>query len=144
MPLGCGVIPPGVRVTIDIAFDEVLIISYGYSDGTTHAIEINVEFDVSRVIAMLCDDGAPFNPFALAAPNTDLPIQEREIGGLRIHLVRNMFDHVSYRRHIDTKRRKRFSCSAKTPGESLRSQEDPAQSPSTKARRGAFSVKKLR
>lgn len=48
---------------------------------------------------MLCDDGAPFNPFALAAPNTDLPI--REIGGLGIHLVRNMFDHVSYRRHID-------------------------------------------
>lgn len=94
---------PEVRAVIDIAFDEMLsnIIYYAYPDADTHAIEIDVDFDGQRVIAVIGDDGVPFNPFAQPAPNTDRPLAEREPGGCGIHLVRNMFDDVSYQRQLD-------------------------------------------
>ena len=46
----------------------------------------------------ITDDGIPFDPFSVKTPDTDLSIDEREIGGLGIHLVRNMMDKVSYQR----------------------------------------------
>jgi anti-sigma regulatory factor (Ser/Thr protein kinase) len=49
----------------------------------------------------MVDDGLPFNPLGIEAPDTELGLEEREIGGLGIHLVRNMMDKVSYRRRID-------------------------------------------
>ena len=50
---------------------------------------------------MISDDGKPFNPFQLAAPNTEASIEERDIGGLGIHLVKKMFDSVNYQRNIE-------------------------------------------
>ncbi len=44
------------------------------------------------------DDGMPFNPLARQAPDTNVALADREIGGLGIHLVRNMFDEVHYER----------------------------------------------
>jgi anti-sigma regulatory factor (Ser/Thr protein kinase) len=96
-------ISPEVRAVIDIAFDEMLsnIVFYAYRDGDTRAIEIRVDFDGQRVTAVIGDDGVPLNPFAYPAPNTDLPLGERDVGGCGIHLVRTMLDHVSYRRHLN-------------------------------------------
>ena len=57
---------PEVRAVFDIAFDEMLsnIIYYAYPDADTHAIEIHVDFDSQQAIAVIDDDGVPFNPFA--------------------------------------------------------------------------------
>ncbi|CAN5798876.1 hypothetical protein BH20PSE1_BH20PSE1_09950 [soil metagenome] len=92
-----------VRAVFDIAFDEMLsnIIYYAYPDADTHAIEIRVDFDGQRVIAVIDDDGVPFNPFAHPAQNTDRPLAERDVGGCGIHLVRTMLDDVSYQRYLD-------------------------------------------
>ena len=43
----------------------------------------------------------PFNPLGIETPDTELSLEEREIGGLGIHLIRKMIDRVSYRRRID-------------------------------------------
>ncbi len=50
---------------------------------------------------MLTDNGRPFNPFGTAPPDVALSIEQREIGGLGIHLVRQMMDEVSYHRRTD-------------------------------------------
>ncbi len=50
---------------------------------------------------MNTDDGVPFNPLSAAAPDTNLPLEERDGGGLGIHLVRNLVYEVSYQRRID-------------------------------------------
>ena len=34
--------------------------------------------------------------------NTDLSVDDREIGGLGIHLVKNVMDEFSYERHLDS------------------------------------------
>ncbi len=43
-------------------------------------------------------------PLEKETPDTDLPLEERQIGGLGIHLVRNLMDKVTYQRRIDKNR----------------------------------------
>ena len=42
-----------------------------------------------------------FNPLGIETPDTELSLEEREIGGLGIHLIRKMMDRVSYQRRIE-------------------------------------------
>ena len=44
------------------------------------------------------DNGIPFNPLTLAAPDIDLDLDAREIGGLGIHFVRQLGDDLHYER----------------------------------------------
>jgi sigma-B regulation protein RsbU (phosphoserine phosphatase) len=95
-------IPEKVRLKINVVFDELLtnIISYAYQDNKEHDIGIKVELSADRLKVSMVDDGIPFNPLGVETPDTGLPLEERKIGGLGIHLVRNMMDKVSYRRRI--------------------------------------------
>ena len=47
------------------------------------------------------DRGIPFNPFQKTPPDLSKPLEEREIGGLGIHLVRQLMDEYEYNRQID-------------------------------------------
>jgi anti-sigma regulatory factor (Ser/Thr protein kinase) len=86
-----------------LVIDELLtnIISYAYLDDEKHDIEIKVELAANRLKVSMVDDGIPFNPLGKETPDTELSLEERKIGGLGIHLVREMMDRVSYRRRID-------------------------------------------
>ena len=42
------------------------------------------------------DKGIPFDPTAAPEADTTLGVEERAIGGLGIHLVRNIMDSISY------------------------------------------------
>jgi len=55
---------------------------------------------VCMYVCMYVCDGVPFNPLSEKAPDIDAPLEEREIGGLGIHLVRNLIDDVTYHRRI--------------------------------------------
>ena len=46
----------------------------------------------------LTDWGPPFDPLKQDAPDTSAPLEKRRIGGLGIHLVKNMADHLEYHR----------------------------------------------
>ncbi len=50
---------------------------------------------------IIADDGSPFNPLDCELPDTERPIDEREIGGLGVHLVRKMVDESRYERLDD-------------------------------------------
>ena len=96
-------IPKKVNRQINLVFDELLnnIISHAYRDDNEHDIELRVELTGDRLAVTIADDGMPFNPFGLETPDTGLSLEEREIGGLGIHLVRNVMDDVVYQRKID-------------------------------------------
>ena len=89
-----------VVVAMQIAFEELLsnIIMYSFRDRDRHEIEIVVEVSADQITATIVDDGIAFNPFDAAAPDTTLGVEEREIGGLGVHIVRTMMDSVSYER----------------------------------------------
>ena len=86
-----------------MAFDELLanIISYGYVDRARHEIGIKVSLLHNAVVVVITDDAQPFNPFTREEPDTELSIEERGIGGLGLHLVKNVMDETYYKRHID-------------------------------------------
>jgi sigma-B regulation protein RsbU (phosphoserine phosphatase) len=98
----CG-IPKTLCQKVNIVFDELLnnIISYAYKDNIEHEIIIELEFLVDRLSLTIKDDGVPFNPLEAKKPDTELSLEDREIGGLGIHLVCKLMDKVSYKRHID-------------------------------------------
>ena len=77
------------------------VISYAYRDDEDLDIEVKMESTGKRLTVTIADDGVPFNPLSAGAPDIDAPLEEREIGGLGIHLVRNLMDDVSYHRRID-------------------------------------------
>ncbi|MHC5027422.1 MAG: ATP-binding SpoIIE family protein phosphatase [Planctomycetota bacterium] len=95
--------PIEIRRHINMVFDELLnnIVSYGFEDERDHAIEVRVSLERQRLVIEILDDGQPFNPFSQESPDTTLPLEERQIGGLGIHLVQKVMDQVSYERRID-------------------------------------------
>jgi anti-sigma regulatory factor (Ser/Thr protein kinase) len=44
------------------------------------------------------DDGSAFNPLDIPVPNLATPLQDRDPGGLGIHLARSLMDGIHYRR----------------------------------------------
>ena len=102
-------VPAAVRRSMSVALDELLnnTIAYGFAGregkgtGGGGEVRVEVELRADRLCATLSDDGPPFNPLEVSAPDTGLPVEEREIGGLGIHLVRRMMDEVSYERRAD-------------------------------------------
>ncbi len=88
---------------LKIVMDEILsnIISYGYNDDDEHEIKIEVQPISTGIVLIIADDGSPFNPLDCELPDTERPIDEREIGGLGVHLVGKMVDESRYERLDD-------------------------------------------
>jgi sigma-B regulation protein RsbU (phosphoserine phosphatase) len=93
-------VPDGDRRRINLVFDELLnnVISYAFDDDQEHVIDVAVSLERDRLVVTIADDGRPFNPFGRIPPETDLPVDDRDIGGLGLHLVKNVMDEVTYER----------------------------------------------
>ena len=91
------------RRSVAIALDELLnnTISYGYPPDEDREIELRVEISRARLFVVIRDDGIPFNPLNAPEPSTALSLEDRELGGLGLHLVRKMMDDVAYQRLPD-------------------------------------------
>ena len=96
-------LPDAIRRGMKVVLDELLTntIRYGFAEQEGGEVTIDVELRQGRLSVTLTDDGQPFNPLEMAAPDTELPVETREIGGLGILLVRKMMDEVSYQRRAD-------------------------------------------
>lgn len=84
---------------IDIAIDEIFgnIAHYAYPSGTGEAtVRLEVPADARTVLITFIDAGVPFDPLKNEDPNTGLPAEERDIGGLGIFMVKKSMDKVSY------------------------------------------------
>ncbi len=87
-----------------LALEEMLTntISYGYGDKSVQLIVIRLEVRGDQLIIRTVDDGLAFDPRTAKEPNTESNLKDRAIGGLGVHLVKNLMDRVEYR-HKDGK-----------------------------------------
>lgn len=85
---------------VNLALDELFtnIISYGFSDDKVHTIEITIAIKDNTLVFNIEDDGMPFNPTIVEAPDLECTIEDCKIGGLGIHLAKNLMDEVCYQR----------------------------------------------
>ena len=94
-------IPGIIYRKFNIAFDELInnIISYGYNDKNEHEIKIRINITAKQLQVSIEDDGIAFNPLKSGDPDINASIEDREIGGLGIHMVKKLMDNVSYKRY---------------------------------------------
>jgi len=89
--------PPKLVTQIAIAVEEIFvnIANYAYNPEVGGA-KIRIIADDTVVIEFE-DAGRPYNPLEKADPNIHAGIEERQIGGLGIFMVKNIMDTVDYR-----------------------------------------------
>jgi anti-sigma regulatory factor (Ser/Thr protein kinase) len=109
-------------VETNIALEEVVsnIIAYAYKGRRNQFIKISVIPPVSGALVLRIEDsGRPFNPLKVAAPELTYDLENCDIGGLGIHLVRKLMDDVRYdyreRRNV-LEMKKEIPLTNKNPG----------------------------
>ena len=89
---------------VNLAVEEAVVnvMNYAYPEGTKGDVNIAATADGQQLTLTITDSGTPFDPTARSEVDITQPLDERPIGGLGIHLVRNIMDAVSYQRVGDT------------------------------------------
>ena len=85
-------------MSLNLALEEAVVnvMSYAYPEGQKGDVHIEASCDHDYLTFTIRDSGQPFDPTQKAAANTTLSLEERPVGGLGIHLVRQLMDKVSY------------------------------------------------
>lgn len=89
---------PSVSYAIRLSCEEIIvnIIRYAYPEQTDGYIGIGITDSGGELCISIRDGGRPFNPLENRLPDTSLALEDRDIGGLGIFLVRQMMDKMSY------------------------------------------------
>ena len=85
-------------MSLNLAIEEAVVnvMEYAYHPGTSGEVDVEIKAGEHQLCCILSDSGTPFDP--TQNPNTDITLsaEERPIGGLGIHLIRQIMDDVSY------------------------------------------------
>jgi len=83
-----------------LSLDELVTntISYGYDEEGTHIISITLSDDGHNITVRLEDDAQAFNPMTVKDVDISTPLEEKQIGGLGVHLVKKFMDTIQYER----------------------------------------------
>jgi serine/threonine-protein kinase RsbW len=92
-------VPAPAVQAIDLALEEHLtnIATHG-AQGVGAEILVRLMIAAECLVAEVEDSGPPFNPLDRPEVDVGVPLEQRSIGGLGIHLTRKMTDEQSYRR----------------------------------------------
>lgn len=83
---------------MDLALEEAIanVIMYAYPEGQKGTVEIALEMKEGHLQTCVSDAGTPFNPLQQPDAKLSSSIEERPIGGLGIHLIKEIMDEVVY------------------------------------------------
>ncbi len=96
-------LPEEIIYKVDLILEEVVtnIIKYAYKDTLEHDIRIEMTLKEHELVIQFEDDGEEFDPFSAPLPKAQESVSESPVGGLGIHLVRQMADGIEYKRDRD-------------------------------------------
>ena len=93
---GCGFAEQmSINVAVDEIFANIAHYAYGGESGSA-AVRVEVTDEPFEARITFIDEGVPFDPLSVPDPDTELSLDERDIGGMGIHIVRKSMDEVSY------------------------------------------------
>jgi serine/threonine-protein kinase RsbW len=93
-------VSPDATFLVTLAIEELVTncIKYGYDDDGEHTIHIQLSVEGNKLTMLVVDDGHAFDPLAAPPPDLSLAIEDRPIGGLGIHMLRELTDEMTYER----------------------------------------------
>lgn len=97
-------LPAKVVMNMNLALEEVVsnVIFYAFDENTTHVIQLDFELKDQKLSVHITDDGMAFNPLQMPPPpDLEKKAEERNVGGLGIHFVKNFMDELAYKREDD-------------------------------------------
>ena len=83
-----------------VALDEILsnIVRHGGPQGREPLIEVSFAIAAAGPEVTIVDDGPGFDPLDVPEPDLTSSIDQRQPGGLGVHLVTRLMDRVEYAR----------------------------------------------
>lgn len=92
-----GLPDPKVFV-INLALDELITntVTHGLDGEADAEIRIRMRVDGGTLILVMDDNGQPFDPTQDTNADVTSTLEERDVGGLGLHLVKTFADRVSY------------------------------------------------
>jgi len=96
-------LPSKLVYAVNLILEEILmnIIKYGYDDGESHEIEVQIEVEQEEIALTVIDDGREFNPLTVPPPDRSKSAMDRLEEGLGLQFVRHMRNAIEYRREED-------------------------------------------
>ncbi|MBO4827454.1 MAG: SpoIIE family protein phosphatase [Prevotella sp.] len=90
-------------LSVYLAIEEMVanVVNYAYKKGTRGHVDLYTKNDDDTLEFRIEDWGQPFDPTKAEDADINLPLEERPIGGLGIHLARNIMDSMHYQRTDD-------------------------------------------
>jgi len=92
---------PELLSKIDLALEEAManVIMYAYPEGTEGDVTLSMKVEDNAIRMEISDSSVPFNPLQQQEADLDVPLEKRKIGGLGIHLIKEIMDSVAYEYH---------------------------------------------
>lgn len=98
----CAPLEPGPKdlMAVQLAVEEAVtnVINHGYADGQPHTFTVELALEERRLTTVITDDAPAYDPLARPEVDTSRPLEEREIGGLGVHLLKKLMDSARYER----------------------------------------------
>jgi serine/threonine-protein kinase RsbW len=81
------------------AVDELVcnVIEHGYGRAAPGPIEVDVAATRAEMVVRIRDRAPAFDPRLAPVPRLDLPLGQRPLGGMGIHLARTLTDRIDHR-----------------------------------------------
>ena len=89
---------PTLLPSVDLALEEAMVnvMMYAYPEGTKGEMTLTAKVENDMIQFEMRDQGVPFNPLQQKEADLDVPLRERQIGGLGIHLIKEIMDEMEY------------------------------------------------
>jgi serine/threonine-protein kinase RsbW len=88
------------RHAADLALEEHLTNIFSHGSGGPGPVEVHIRVELrgGTLQVEIRDEGRPFDPTLHPAPDLTVPLEQRPVGGLGIHMMRTVMDELHYRR----------------------------------------------
>src|SRR4051812_860267 len=94
-----------IAFKMKLALEEAVmnVISHAFAGWPPpHRLTVRLEITDNSIAAEIVDNGRPFDPTKAPGPDLSVPLDQRNPGGLGIHLMRSMTDDITYSRRETT------------------------------------------
>jgi serine/threonine-protein kinase RsbW len=82
----------------NLVLEEVLtnIVKYGFEDASEHEISVLLAVNDIDLVIRFVDDGREFDPLAVPPPAMNKSLEDTDVGGLGVYLVRQSVNSIEY------------------------------------------------